>query len=236
MAFNDRLNPTNIVGVDVYLEHRKSRSYVGRLTSVRADGLMEIASADQSISYVFTYDDKYLYRKTAIPLGPDLPLTKKLHTSPHVFRTLNDRIPSTKNPSYQDYCEATGISIKEKNPLVLLSTIGRRGPSSFVFEPVYDDAYSIEDYKQFREALTLTIREFAALFDFTAATLTRMEAHRAGKDALKRIALYDRFPEVALSELTKRGGVLHEHKKQFVSDSLYARINRQPTTSTGTKS
>lgn len=231
MVVKGKANSTSIAGVDVYLELRKNRTYVGRLTMVKDEAPMEVEEAGKTPSFLFRYDDKYVYKKAAIPLGPDLPLTKKEHTSPHLFRTLNDRIPSSKNPSYKDYCETMGISVKEKNPLVLLSTIGRRGPSSFVFEPVYNDTYSIDDYKNFRRALRLTIRDFASLFDISVSTLIKMEGNRSGKDVLKRISIYDRFPDVALAELSRRGAVLNENKKQTVFDVLSSRLKTQPENS-----
>jgi HipA-like protein len=208
--------PKKIVALDVFLELRKTRVYVGRLGVLKKDNNHE---------YVFHYNNKYIYSKTAIPLGPDLPLTKKIHRSISLFKSLNDRIPSSKNPSYKEYCETMGINPKEKNQIVLLATIGRRGPSSFVFEPVYKSEYGSEDVKRFRKELGLTLREFALVFDFSTKTIQSIEADvKAGKDSLKRIAIYDQFPAVALFELTKRAGVLHENKKQDVLERLQKKI------------
>ena len=211
----NKMVPKNIIAVDVYLESRKTRTYVGRL--------VEKKEANQH-GFVFQYDERYLYNKSALPLGPDLPITKKVHTSAFLFKTLNDRIPSSKNPAYEDYCKAMDISPKERNPIILLATIGRRGPSSFVFEPVYADAYSSEDLKKFRKNLGLTMREFASVFDFTPATIQRIETGKVtGKDALKRIAIYDHFPEVAIQEIVKKGGALQDSRREAALTYLKSR-------------
>ena len=208
--------PPNIVAVDAYLESRKTRTYVGRL--------LKKNEADQQ-GYVFQYDDRYLYNKSALPLGPDLPITKKIHQSAFLFKTLDDRIPSSKNPAYEDYCEAMNISPKERNPIILLATIGRRGPSSFVFEPVYAGDYTSEDLKKFRKNLGLTLREFASVFDLTAATIQRIETKKVtGKDSLKRIAIYDNFPEVAIGEIHKKGGALQDSKREAALSCLQNKL------------
>ncbi|MCB1107049.1 MAG: hypothetical protein KDK76_03020, partial [Chlamydiia bacterium] len=54
--------------------------------------------------------------------------------SKSLFVPFLERIPSKNNPSYPEYCQSVGISVDEENVFVLLSTIGRRGPSSFIFE------------------------------------------------------------------------------------------------------
>src|SRR6202022_1252354 len=89
--------------------------------------------------YELTYNKKYAHSKNAIPIGPDLHLFKLHHQSKKgkLFSSFIDRIPEKSNPAYKDYCKAEGISSTEKNPIILLGTIGKRGPSSFIFEPVY---------------------------------------------------------------------------------------------------
>ncbi len=212
----NKITSKNVAAVDVYLESRKTRTYVGRLT--------EKKEANQH-GYIFQYDDRYLYNKSALPLGPDLPITKKVHQSSFLFKTLNDRIPSSKNPAYEEYCKTMNISPKERNPIVLLATIGRRGPSSFVFEPLYAGDYSSEDLIKFRKNLGLTMREFASVFDFTAATIQRIEKNKVtGKEALKRIAIYDNFPEVAIQELAKKGGALQDNKREAALVYLRTRL------------
>ncbi len=210
------INSKSIKAVDIFLENRRSRIYVGQLKWTDKIGNKNHKENTKGKEFVFEYDDKYLYGKTSIPLGPDIPLTKKIHRSGELFKTLNDRIPSSKNPSYKEYCDTMGIPISEKNPIILLSTIGKRGPSSFIFEPVYEDNYNVESFLKFRKNLGLTIREFATAFDFSPATIQRIEKDRLGGrwDSLKRIAIYDKFPEVALYELSVRGGLLHDRKKE----------------------
>ena len=179
------------IAVDVYFEKYTSRQYVGRLMYKKNQ-------------FIFCYDDAYLYSGKAIALGPDLPCIKKEHKSNKLFISFEDRIPSKHNPAYKEYCQMTGISPEEKDPLVLLSTIGQKGPSSFVFVPVYDDEFTKEDLKKFRKSLNLSIRDFAKLFDFAPATIHRIEQGKSsGKDTLKRVALYDLFPQIALYEVTR---------------------------------
>lgn len=216
----EQFSPDKIIAVDVYLEQRKTRVYVGRLEKFKRKKQEE---------YVFNYDDQYLYGKIDLMLGPDIPLIKKTHRSRFLFKSFNDRIPSSKNPSYEEYCKNVGISPKEKNQLILLATIGRRGPSSFVFEPVYQDDYLVEDVKAFREELGLSLRDFASVFDFSAKTIQSIETGKVtGKDSLKRIALYSKFPEVALYEVIKNGAALHDNKRSAVVKILKTKIKNDP--------
>src|SRR5271155_5807356 len=109
-------NPNKL---EVFSEGRKRRVYVGRLSY---DSEKEV--------FEFRYDPKYAKLKTAIPLGPELDLFKKVQSSKKkVFPSFADRIPSKSNPAYEEYCRSQGISPSERNPIILLSTIGRRGPS-----------------------------------------------------------------------------------------------------------
>lgn len=70
-----------IIGVDIFLEKRKTRLHVGVLK--RVNGIM-----------MFTYDDHYFTAKNIIPLGPEFPLTQKQFVSNKLFPSLEDRIPS----------------------------------------------------------------------------------------------------------------------------------------------
>ena len=101
--------------LDIFLERRKTRRRVGSLKR-------------EAGGFTFTYDEEYLRAKNAIPLGPEFPLTKRQLKSSSLFASLEDRIPSRQNPAYPEYCYAMGIDPKESNPLVLLSTIGKKGP------------------------------------------------------------------------------------------------------------
>jgi len=203
------LNKQNqIEAVDVYLEKRKAREYVGRLSR-------------EDKKFVFTYNDSYLYKNRAIPLGPDLPLIKKKFISETLFPTFEDRIPSKKNPAYQEYCKMVGINPSEKDPLILVATLGQKGPSSFIFSPVSNSGITHNDLLNFRKNLDLTIREFSELFDFAPATINRIEKNAiSGKDSLKRLEIYIYFPEVALYEIAKNRNKIHEKKIKYVEKYL----------------
>ena len=120
--------------------------------------------------YVFAYDKAYLHANL-IPLGPELPLSPKKFTSPTLFEPFIDRLPSRENHAYQEYCAAENIEVTEQDPFVLLTTIGKRGPSSFIFERKKQDPLGTEELKVFRQELGLTTREFAIGFAIGAKTL-----------------------------------------------------------------
>lgn len=186
--------------VDIFLERRKTRMAVGRIKK-------------ENDQIVFTYNEHYLRAKNVIPLGPEFPLTKREFRSSALFPSLEDRIPSRQNPAYPEYCHAMGISVDECDPLILLSTIGRRGPSSFVFVPVFERSFSSKDVIEFRKSLGLTTREFAHVFEFSQSSINALERGRhKGKDLLKRLELIVRFPETALYLLTLNGGILQSAK------------------------
>src|SRR3990167_1460004 len=90
--------------------------------------------------YLLEYNKRYVQLKNAVAFGPHLDLFTLKHYSQKgkMFPIFLDRIPDPQNPAYPDYCRSQGISVHEKNPIVLLGTIGRRGPSTFIFEPVYE--------------------------------------------------------------------------------------------------
>lgn len=138
--------------LSVYHEGRKRRIFVGELKYLKEQ--------DQ---YTFTYDKIYAHSKRAIPLSPELDLFKLKHVSAQgkLFLAFQDRIPSRENPAYEDYCISQGISVDENNPIILLGFIGHRGPSSFIFEPVYDVDFSTEDIKTLRKTLNLSQHDFA---------------------------------------------------------------------------
>jgi HipA-like protein len=206
--------PNQVKAVDVYLQKRKAREYVGRLSR-------------EGKKFIFIYNDSYLYKNRAIPLGPDLPLTKKEYSSNILFPTFEDRIPSKKNPAYSEYCKMAGIEPSENDPLILVSTIGQKGPSSFVFSPVSTANITNEDILIFRKNLDLTIREFSELFDFAPATINRIENKNiSGKDSLKRLEIYIHFPEVALFEADKNRFKINEQKFKFVEKNLKSKFKK----------
>lgn len=185
----------------IFHEARKRRIFVGELTYHK--------EKDQ---YEFSYDKKYLVLKNAIPVGPELSLFKKKHVTSEnkLFPSFQDRIPSKANPAYEDYCKAQGISPSEKNPIILLGFIGRRGPSSFVFEPVYKRDFSNVDILRFRKQLRLTRHDLAEAFDFSLPTIQRIESGKSQDlNTIKRLQIYLEFPEVALWQLQQAGGRVH---------------------------
>lgn len=198
--------------LEVYLERRASKTYVGKLFQRERE-------------YVFEYDKAYAYAENSIPVGPDLPITKRTHKSDKLFASFVDRIPSKRNPAYVEYCQKLGISPEEEDAIILLSTIGKRGPSSFVFELLNPKRYTASNYIQFRNDIQLTIRDFAKVFDISISTLQKLEKNSSQvKEPLKRIEIYDLFPEVALFELNKNGKLIHTSKKDNVEKYLKDKI------------
>lgn len=182
--------------LEVYLEGRKRRMFVGLLTYRK--------ERDQ---FHFSYDSKYMTSPRAIPLGPDLSLFKKNHISEKkLFPSFSDRIPSRENPAYEDDCKSQGISVNEKNPIVLLGTIGHRGPSSLIFEPVLENEFSFSDILRFRKTTKITRNEMALAFDFNELTLHRIEKSKSfDLNTLRRLQIYLEFPEVGLWQLSLTG-------------------------------
>lgn len=193
-----------VIGIKVYIDNRKSRSLVGVLS--KKDNLFK-----------FEYDDKYLEAKNSISMGPELPLTQKEFRSKKLFQSFKDRIPSKENPAYPEYCKKFGISIDEKEPFMLLSTIARKGPSSFIFEAVFQEEGFYKELRAFRKELGLSLRDFASLFDVSLLTLQRLETGKAqGKEVMKRLQIYLKFPEVALFEVDKNSHKVNERVKKKV--------------------
>ena len=188
-----------IIGVDVFLEKRKTRLHVGFLSLVHGN-------------FVFSYCKAYFKAKNIIPLGPEFPLTQKKFSSEKLFPSLEDRIPSQQNPAYSEYCAQMGIDPNEQDPMILLSTIGQKGPSSFVFNPIFERTITAKNLIEFRQFLGLTTREFASVFEFSQSSLNAFERQRSpGKDILKRIEILLDFHEVALEFLLlNRGYITHE--------------------------
>ncbi len=200
-----------IIGVNVFLERRKTRMLVGCLKKVKGQ-------------FIFSYDEQYLHSRNVFPLGPEFPLTKREFRASSLFPFFEDRIPSKQNPAYVEYCAAMGISPTEKDPLILLSTIGKRGPSSFIFEPVYERSFTVEDAIAFRIAVGFTTREFAHVFEIPQASVNALERKRcSGKDLLKRLEIIIRFPTVALYLLIINGGIL-PHEKWHQAEAVLRKM------------
>ena len=189
-----------IVGVRVVLEGKDGIQAVGELAIKEAE-------------FYFEYDKDYLSSSKAISLGPEMPLTRRIYRSKELFRPFADRIPSRENPAFPQYCRSVGISIDENDPLILLSTIASRGPSSFLFKPIYCEGFNASDLKYFRNNLGLSVREFAICFDFSQAGITRVETEKTdGRDILKRAEIYFLYPEVGLDQLRRRSAYIHQKK------------------------
>ena len=208
----DNLKPSQDK-LNIFHEGRKRRVFVGEL----------IYNTEKEI-YELIYDERYAYSDTAIPLGPELDLFQLHHRSEKgkLFKSLVDRIPSKENPAYKDYCASQGISQDEQNPIILLGSIGKRGPSSFIFEPVYYSSFTKENIKKLRHEIGLTQHDLAKILDISIATLARLEtgtSHDA--NTIKRIEIFFKFPEVALWQLKQTGGWLHSE----VLTKLYNHFN-----------
>lgn len=189
-----------IEGIQVVLERSCSNQLVGILTT-REKG------------FFFEYDRNYLRSVKAIPLGPEMPLTRRTYQSERLFHAFADRIPSRENPAFSDYCRSVGISEDETDPFTLLSAIASRGPSSFLFKPIYHESFTASDLKLFRQNLGLSTREFAFCFDFSQPGITRVETEKTdGREILKRAEIYARYPQVALDQLRRRSAYLHQTK------------------------
>lgn len=202
------MRPLKIVGVYVFLKKRRTQTLVGRLHKI-----------DQKL--VFTYEDSYLNAKHSIALGPEFPLTQKEFSSDKLFPSFEDRIPSIHNPAYPEYCLAMGIDPNERDPFILLSTVGSKGPSSFMFYPVFKRDIPPEDIVEFRNRLGLTTREFAAVFELSQNTLNSFErGRRGGVEILKRLEIILYFPNVALYFLTINSGYLAHEKWIIASAAL----------------
>lgn len=202
------LDYSKIIGVSIFLEQSSTRVFVGLLEENKG-------------KYCFTYDSHYLNYKKAIPLGPELPLSQKYFESEEIFPSFTDRIPSKNNPEYTNYCRQFGINPDEEDILILLSTIGKRGPSSFMFEPKWDDLFSSEDLKEFRNKLGLSTRDFAEAFGITQPTIVRIENKQtSGSEVLKLLDIMYKFPEVAVYYIEKYGAALHSKEKEKLIEML----------------
>lgn len=187
--------------IHIFHENRKRRIFVGELVYIPKENI-----------YKLIYDKNYTESKNAISIGPELSLFKLEHESKKgkLFPSFIDRIPDKSNPAYKEYCRAVGISVNEKNPIVLLGSIGKRGPSSFIFEPVYYSEFNATQIINLRKKLHLTQHEIAEAFDINERTLQRIEKGTTHDlNTLKRLQIYFEFPEVALWQLKQTGSRLH---------------------------
>ena len=188
--------------IHIFHELKKRRIYVG-----------ELIYDEKRDVYELRYDENYVNSRNAIPIGPELDLFKTVHTSSkgQLFSVFLDRIPEKSNPAYKDYCLSQGISLDEQNPLILLGSIGRRGPSSFIFAKVYKNEFSADDIIKMRKELGITQNDLATAFGIKKVTLQRIESG-TGSDlnTIKLLQIYFHFPDVALWQLQQTGTKLHD--------------------------
>lgn len=193
-----KLDPNKLL---IFHELIKRKIYVG-----------ELIYDEEKDVYLLSYDEHYAKSKQAIPLAHNLDLFTKVHVSKKgkLFPALLDRIPVRENPAYEDYCLSQNITVDEKNPIILLGTIGRRGPSSFVFERIYKTNFSMDKITQFRKKLNISQHDFAEAFGISKVTLQKMESGQS-HDArtLKLLQIYFTFPEVAIWQLQQTGAKVH---------------------------
>ena len=185
----------------IFHEGRKRRVFVGTL------------SYDETTQqYVLCYDPSYTQLSNAIPLGPDLSLFQKQHRANKLFASFVDRLPVKDNPAYVDYCKAEGTSPEETNPIILLQTIGKRGPSSFIFEPIYHHMFNKELLLSMRASLQISQHDVAEALDMNKQTIQRIESGKShDHNTLKRLELFFEFPDTALWQLKLTGCRVHSH-------------------------
>jgi len=198
MNSNLKIDPNKL---HIFHELRKRRIYVGELTYNETKDV-----------YQLQYDKDYVNAKNAIPIGPDLDLFKMVHVSQkgQLFPVFLDRIPEKTNPAYKDYCLSQGIFPNEQNKIILLGSIGIRGASSFIFEPVYKTDFVAADLLKIREELQITQYDLAIAFDINQATLQRIEAGvGSDKNTIKLLQIYFSFPDIALWQLRQTREGIH---------------------------
>jgi DNA-binding XRE family transcriptional regulator len=199
MNYPIKLNENRL---QIFHETKKRRVFVGELIYDKKKDIYELI-----------YDKNYTNSISAIPISPDLNLFKLRHQSKKgkLFPSFIDRIPDRSNPAYKDYCKAQGISPNENNPIILLGTIGKRGPSSFIFEPVYYNEFDPCDIKNLREKLQITQQDIALVFDINQRTLQRIETGTSqDPNTLKHLQIILTFPDVAIWQLKQTGGRVHK--------------------------
>jgi len=205
----------------IFHESRKRRQLAGEL----------IYSKNKN-QYELIYNQHYIQLKNAIPIAKDLNLFKIRHKSEKgkLFPAFLDRIPERSNPAYEDYCKAQGISPKEENLIILLGFIGKRGPSSFVFEPVYETDFSLNDILTLRDKLSISQQDLAEAFNIKKLTLLKIEKGQS-KDTstLKLLKIYFNFPEVALWQLKQTGGRIHHHALTRLVDYFSSKLQKNRT-------
>jgi HipA-like protein len=199
----------NASAIDVYLERRERKQYVGRLTR----------RPDQK--FHFAYDEAYQRMENSISIGPSLPLVKKEYLSMNLFPEFLDRLPSPQNPAYEDYCASVGISVEEDDLMVLLLKLGKRGPSSFILEAVVEDdpAVIVNNIRGFLEENSFSQQDFANLLDIPITSLSRLLTGTSlDRTLLRLIDLYLSSPQLL--------GELFSYTQRKLTEKKRARMYR----------
>jgi hypothetical protein len=187
--------------LEIYSETRKRKIFVGKLEWKESGNVFELI-----------YDKKYMKSPSAIALGPELPLSKMTHKSKgELFSSLADRLPSRRNPAYKDYCEAMGISTEEKNLIVLLGTIGKRGPSTFVFESLYEPELDVRTMlSRAMNKFKLTFHEISLSMEINQITVQRIISGKSkDKSNTKLIRIFLSSPAAFREQLQLSSRKLH---------------------------
>lgn len=191
--------PHEIVGVDVFLERFQTRVYVGMLRQ-------------KNNQFTFSYDKSYLNMKNILPLGPEFPLTCQDFHSYKLFPSFLDRLPDPESPSYANDCTHVGLPSTTTNPIVLLTRF-KRGPSSFIFEPIYENKYSYKHIEKLKDKLGLSLQDVAYLFDVSLSALQKIKTgDTPGNEILRQIELYLEVPEALEFQIQRNAKYLHPEK------------------------
>ena len=172
--------------VNIFLEYQKTRKFVGTLSQ-------------ENGKYIFRYDETYRLEDNCMPFGPHFPVSEREHVSKEMFSEFQDRIPSRRNPAFVEYCEIVGISSTETDYFILLPTLGKRGPSSFIIERAYLEEASdtIEKIKLFLKNTQLSHTDFSHLLDIPRTSLMRLlNGKSTDKTLLRLTELYLTKPEL----------------------------------------
>lgn len=205
--------PKDIIAVDVFLERFQTRTYVGILKK-------------EKNKFVFSYDTNYLGMKNILSLGLEFPLTQQHFYSHNLFPSFLDRLPDPNNPAYMEYCIQVGIAVTTTDPIVLLASF-KRGPSSFVFEPVYKE-YSFKDIEKLRNELGLSLLDFGNLFDISLSSLQKIKSGQtSGKEILRLMELYLREPEELDHQIQRKIKYLHPDKTKKILTFLDEKLFRK---------
>ena len=210
-------NPNRL---EIFSETKRRKVYVGELKFDLKNRIWE-----------FTYDTNYLKSKSAIPIGPEFSLKKQVYrTKDKLFPSFLDRIPSKANPAYAEYCISQGISPNERNQVLLLTTIGRKGPSTFVFEPVFEPSSfdSRNDLENMSKELGLSSWDIATAFDLFQLTVQRiLNGKSKDRNTLRLIEIFLTFPEVALDQIAKTTKKLPGETASKIHDFFTKKLESQ---------